>query len=209
MFRFPNNENGGARITRQTQGIDILPTILDYLQIPANHEVQGSSLMPLINGDKSDYKGSEYAFIDRLPWWEYVLGGWHLEHQSEREAQYTPLEIDRMKDYRVLLQEKIGGGQYPPECIAIRTNDWKLILREKSALLEDISWWNFISGRKFPVDSVELYDLVRDPLEQKNVAKEHPQVVQKLKTKLLEWDALNKKNKAKALSGQPLIIPYP
>jgi arylsulfatase A-like enzyme len=210
MFRFPKNEQGGTRIPRQVQGIDIMPTILDYLQIPLNHEAQGSSLMPLIKGDQSGFKGSEYAYIDRLPWWEYVLGGWHLEHQSEREAQYTPLEIKKMKDYRSSLQVKIGGGQYPPECIAIRTNEWKLILREKSELLENISWWNFISGKRFPVDSVELYDLIRDPMEQKNVAREYPQVVEKLKTRLLEWDAFNKKNKAKIKEGQtPLIIPYP
>ncbi len=211
MFRFPDSNKAGVRIARQTQGIDILPTVLDYLQIPANHEAQGASMMPLINGDEAGYTGSEYAFIDRLPWWEYVLGGWHLEHQSEREAQYTPLEIGKMKDYRALLQEKIGGGQYPPQCIAIRTNQWKLILRERSALLEQISWWNFISGRKFPVAQVELFDLSRDPLEQKNVAGEHPQVVEKLKAKLLEWDENNRKNQAlaKPASGPALIIPYP
>lgn len=210
MFRFPGNEHGGARIATQTQGIDIMPTILDYLQIPLNHESQGNSLMPLIQGNLAGFKGTEYAFIDRLPWWEYVLGGWHLEHQSEREAQYTPLEIKRMKDYRALLQEKIGGGHYPPQCIAVRTNQWKLILREKRELLENISWWNFISGVKFPVDSVELYDLTRDPLEQKNVAAEHPQVVERLKAKLLEWNSASNSNRTEIRSGTPdMIIPYP
>ena len=210
MFRLPNNERGGTRISRQVQGIDIMPTILDYLQIPPNHEAQGVSLIPLIKGEEANFKGQEYAFIDRIPWWESVLGGWHLEHQAEREAQYTPLEINKMKDYRVLLSAKIGAGQYPPECIAIRTNGWKLIVRAKKELLENISWWNFITGKKFPVESVELYDLIRDPMEQKNVAKDHPQVVEKLQTKLLEWDAFNNKNKAKIQEGQtPLIIPYP
>ncbi|GAM09275.1 iduronate 2-sulfatase [Geobacter sp. OR-1] len=208
-MRFPDNSQAGKRISRQVQGIDILPTILDYLQIPINHESQGASLMPLIKGDEAGFKGSEYAFIDRLPWWEYVLGGWHLEHQSEREAQYTPLEIAKMKDYRNLLNKTILG-EYPPECIAVRTNKWKLILREKSNLLENISWWNFISGKKFPVDSIELFDLDKDPMEQKNVAKDHPKVVEQLKAKLLEWDASIKKNMTTpAVKGQPLIIPYP
>lgn len=208
MFRFPDNDKAGVRINRQVQGIDILPTILDYLQIPLNHEAQGVSLLPLIKGDKT-YKGTEYAFIDRLPWWESVLGGWHLEHQSEREAQYTPLEISRMKDYRTLLNAKIGGGQEPPQCIAVRTNEWKLIFREKRELLEEISWWHFISAKKLPIEQIELYDLLKDPLEQKNVAQQHPQVVEKLKARLLEWDAFNRKNRAKLLPGQPLLIPYP
>lgn len=209
MFRLPDNERGGSRIARQVQSIDIMPTILDYLQIPLDEEAQGVSLLPLVKGDEADYKGEEYAFIDRLPWWEYVLGGWHLEHQTEREAQYTPAEIVKMKGYRALLQEKIGGGQYPPECIAVRTNQWKLILREKRELLENISWWNFISGKKFPVESLELYDLVNDPMEQKNVAREHPKVVEKLKARLLEWDAFNNRLKAKLPVGPRMIIPYP
>jgi arylsulfatase A-like enzyme len=210
MFRFPGNEQGGDRIQRQVQSIDIMPTILDYLQIPPNHEAQGASLLPLVQGKESAYQGSEYAFIDRLPWWEYVLGGWHLEHQAEREAQYTPLEISRMKDYQAMLQNTFGRDPYPPQCIAIRTNQWKLILRERWELLEKITWWNFISGTNTPIAPVELFDLVRDPWEQKNVAQEYPQVVAKLKAKLVEWDAYNVQRRVKPTGKTSSIrIPYP
>lgn len=209
-FRFPDGEKAGTRIARQVQGIDIMPTILDYLQIPQNHESQGVSLLPLIKGDNARYLGSDYAYIDRLPWWEYVLGGWHLEHQSEREAQYTPLEREKIKGYRDLLNRTIGGGKYPPECIAIRTNEWKLILRERRELLEEISWWNFISGIRFPVPEVELYDLRKDPMEQKNVAAEHPRVVAELKAKLLAWNEFNSVNRKIHKDGRgSTIIPYP
>jgi len=209
-FRFPDRDGEGKRISRQIQSVDILPTILDYLQIPVNHETQGASLLPLIHDREKDFKGSAYAFIDRIPWWEYVLEGWHLENQAERGAEYTPAEMAKMKDYRLLLRETIGGGKYPPECIAIRTNEWKLILRQRRELLETISWWHFISGQKFPVDAVELYNLADDPLEQKNVAEDHPQVVAQLKRKLLEWDATNPKPLPHSQRGRmPLIIPYP
>jgi hypothetical protein len=186
-----------------------MPTVLDYLQIPPDHQSQGASLLPLIKGDMAGFKGAEFAFIDRLPWWEYVLGGWHLEHQSERDAQYTAQELVRMKEYQSLLRNTINSGEYPPGCIAIRTNDWKLILHERRELLENISWWNFISGRKFPVTAVELYDLKADPLEQNNVAAEHPQVVEMLRTRLLEWDTINNRNRIRTGDGKPLIIPYP
>ncbi len=210
MFRFPGSERGGTRIPRQVQGIDIMPTILDYLQIPPNHEAQGASLLPLMQGNDSQYSGAEYAYIDRLPWWEYVLGGWHLEHQAARDAQYTPLEISRLKDYRATLHQTIGRDPHPPQCIAIRTNQWKLILRQRWELLEKISWWNFIAGTKFPVAAVELFDLSRDPLEQKNVAHEHPQVVAELKAKLLEWDTHNNQHRVKPTGKRsPMIIPYP
>jgi len=210
MFRLPGNERGGTRIPRQVQGIDIMPTILDYLQIPLNHESQGTSMLPLIQGKEALYSGSEYAYIDRLPWWESVLGDWHLEHQAEREAQYTPLEISRLKEYRVSLQQAIGAEPFPPQCIAIRTNQWKLILRDRRELLEAISWWHFISGTRYPVAAVELFDLVSDPLEQKNVAQEHPEVVARLKARLLEWDAANNRNREKpAAMKSRTLIPYP
>lgn len=211
MFRFPDRQKAGARIRRQTQAVDILPTVLDYLNIPVDHEAQGASMMPLIDGRDKEYSGSEYAFIDRLPWWEYVLGRWHLEHQAERAAQYTPLENERIKAYRDKLQQTINNGDYPPQCIAIRTNEWKLILRQRSGLLEDVSWWNFISDTRFPVETVELFDLVRDPMEQRNVALEHPRVVEKLKARLLAWDAANIGGRTQYVpSLKPdMIIPYP
>lgn len=210
MFRFPDRAQAGSRVKQQVQGIDIMPTILDYLNIPQNHESQGGSLLPLIDGRETEFSGSKYAYIDRLPWWEYVLGGWHLEHQTEREAHYTPLETEKLKDYGALLRKTIGNGQYPPGCIAIRTNQWKLILREKRELLENISWWNFISATRFPISEVELYDLVRDPLEQKNVAGQYPKVVEELKARLLEWDAKSRKNMVPAKAGRSeMIIPYP
>lgn len=209
-FRFPENAQAGKRIKRQIQSIDILPTILDYLSIPVNHEAQGASLLPFIQGKDKEYKGSPYAFIDRIPWWEYVLEGWHLENQSDRGADYTPLELERIKEYRTFLRSSIGGGKYPPECIAIRTNEWKLILRERRELLEKVSWWNFITGTQFPIAEVELYDLKNDPMEQMNVAREHPEVVRELKAKLLAWNASNPKPVPRLKDRQiPLIIPYP
>jgi arylsulfatase A-like enzyme len=210
MFKLPGSERGGTRVTRQVQGIDIMPTILDYLQIPLNHESQGVSLLPLIEGNESRFAGAEYAFIDRLPWWEYVLEGWHLEHQAERDAQYTPLENSRMLEYRATLKKLIGGEPFPPQCIAIRTNQWKLMLRERRELLETISWWNFISGTRHPVAAVELFDLVRDPLEQRNVAREHPEVVARLKAQLLAWDATSNRRRGKPADQKSrTIIPYP
>lgn len=209
MFRLPGGARAGTRIGRQVQGIDIMPTILDYLQIPLDQEAQGVSLLPLIDGNPARYRGSDYAFIDRLPWWEYVLEGWHLEHQGERDSQYTPAENERMKDYRARLTATIGGDRFPPECIAVRTKEWKLILHQRHRLLEEVSWWNFISGTTFPVAEVELYDLRHDPLEQVNVADRHPQVVAKLKKKLLAWDRANSHRQQKVYTKPTTIIPYP
>ena len=130
---------------------------------------------------------------------------------AELECASCHVELEKIKGYRTLLNETIGGGKYPPECIAIRTNEWKLILRQRRELLEQISWWNFISGTRFPVEEIELYDLRNDPLEQKNVARQNPLVVEKLKARLLAWDGtFIREQQAPSRGKQPhMIIPYP
>ena len=48
-----------ARIQQDVRLLDVMPTLLDYLGIPAPIEIEGKSLMPLINGevDKLDLGG--------------------------------------------------------------------------------------------------------------------------------------------------------
>lgn len=40
-----------ARIKQDVRLLDLMPTLLDYLDIPAPREIEGKSLMPLINGE--------------------------------------------------------------------------------------------------------------------------------------------------------------
>lgn len=209
LIRFPNGEYGGKHVAQQVQGLDVMPTVLNYLDIPVPHDAQGSSLVPLAKGEKGA-TGSEYVFIDRLPWWEYTLSKWYLELQSASGGQFAPVEEARLKDYQQLLQKSFDKLGYPPGDIAIRSSDWKLILRKNRDLLERVSWWRFLTDSVQPVEEVELYDLKNDPGERKNIAKNQPEVVARLKGKLLEWDASMEKQKAVyKKNDKRFIIPYP
>lgn len=208
ILRFPNSEFGGKRVPEQVQGIDIMPTVLNYLGIPVPHEAQGVSLVPLLKGDKS--AGSEYAFIDRMPWWEFNLSRWYLEFQNLKGAHFSKRGKERLEEYRTMLRTNFDQLGYPPGDIAIRSNEWKLVLRKNKKLLEQVSWWGFITGRKQPVEDVELYDLKNDPLEKKNVAWSNPDVAAKLKSRLLAWDASMERQKARYKKDEKrYIIPYP
>ncbi|MDP8233638.1 MAG: sulfatase [Candidatus Saelkia tenebricola] len=55
-----NHIEGFNTIGQQVESIDIMPTILDYLKIPKNRDMQGVSLYPLIKGDNNYEK--KYAF---------------------------------------------------------------------------------------------------------------------------------------------------
>lgn len=209
LMNFPDGELGGKRVEEQVQGLDIVPTILDYLEIPIPHEAQGNSLLPFLRGEKSTGP-SEFVYIDRLPWWEYTLYKWYLEFKNNTGAHFAASEKDKLQKYQILLKSQFDELGYPPGDIAIRTNEWKLILRKNTTLYDKISWRHFITGMSGVVEEVELYDLQKDPMETKNVASDYPEKVAQLKEKLLKWDASIENQKAKYFrGGKRLIIPYP
>jgi arylsulfatase A-like enzyme len=208
VVRLPDGKQGGKRIAEQVQGIDIMPTVLDYLGIPLDHSQQGSSLLPLVNGEPGA-AGTEYAYIDRIPWWEHTLSRWYLEFKNA-QTDYPESEKKPVKEYGAMLRSAFPAGSYPPGDIAIRTKQWKLILRKDPRLLEKVSWYGYITGSALRYGDVELYDIVADPREQSNVAAQNPRVADALKAKLLEWDASVLQKKAIYGAGEKrFIIPYP
>lgn len=208
MMRLPAGDQGGRRVVDQVQGIDIAPTVLDYLGIPRDHGHQGKSLLPLAKGDKGAV-GTEYAFIDRIPWWEHTLSRWYLEFKNS-QTEYPDPEKAPIAGYGKRLKTAFPPNSYPPGDIAVRTKEWKLIVRKAPRLLEEVSWYGFISGTPLKYGDVELYDIVNDPWMNKNVAEANPLVVKALKEKVLEWDDSVEKRKAVYGAGEKrFIIPYP
>jgi hypothetical protein len=141
----------------------------------------------------------------------YLLEKFYYRNKN-REYSFT--EIEKRKDYRGLLKRYFGvyaDRRYPPYDIAIRTNKWKLILRKNKSLLEEISWWGFISNKKISQEEIELYDLEVDPFEQRNVARLYPAVVATLKGNLLRWDSDVERRRTKKIPtvSEYSIIPYP
>ncbi|MDH3813441.1 MAG: sulfatase [Acidobacteriota bacterium] len=62
IFRFPGVE-GGQRFGSAVQNLDIVPTILDYLEIePEGLNLEGTSLLPVLEGDGPS---REFAFADQ------------------------------------------------------------------------------------------------------------------------------------------------
>jgi Flp pilus assembly protein TadD len=48
LMKFPGERFAGKRIEQRVQLVDVLPTILQELDIPIPHEVQGQSLLPML-----------------------------------------------------------------------------------------------------------------------------------------------------------------
>jgi len=208
MMRLPAGEHGGRRVIDQVQGLDIVPTVLDYLGIPPDHGLQGKSLLPLAKGEKGA-KGTEHAFIDRIPWWEHTLSRWYLEFKNS-QTDYPDSEKAPIAGYGKMLKAAFPQNSYPPGDVAVRTNRWKLIIRKAPRLLEQVSWYGFITGNPLKYGDIELYDIVNDSWMRTNVADANPSVVSDLKKRLTEWDDSVERRKAVYGAGEKrFIIPYP
>ena len=58
---FPNSEHQGVIVHDVIETVDIMPTILEYLDLPAPKTIRGRSLWPLIRGENQTPKT---AFIE-------------------------------------------------------------------------------------------------------------------------------------------------
>jgi arylsulfatase A-like enzyme len=65
MIRHPRGDGAGRRIGALTQHVDLLPTVLDFLDIDRPEGVEGHSLLPLMRGERDSVR--EYAFSGRYP----------------------------------------------------------------------------------------------------------------------------------------------
>jgi len=99
----------------------------------------------------------------------------------------------------------------PHTDIAVRTKEWKLIYRKSADTLGKISLWSKVSNQTFNISKFELYNLKEDPMEQRNVFDENPEIASTMVQKVLEWDAkITKIVESKRINGNlTQIFPYP
>jgi arylsulfatase A-like enzyme len=63
LMRWPGMIPAGGRVTALTSHVDIVPTVLDWLDIPIPAHVQGQSLAPLLRGDTGGAR--RYVFAEK------------------------------------------------------------------------------------------------------------------------------------------------
>jgi len=68
IIRCPDLIPKGKVIEKQVSQVDIMPTILDMVNIKPPIKIDGQSLMPLIRGEKSKYKEECFAMTEPAGW---------------------------------------------------------------------------------------------------------------------------------------------
>ena len=65
MLRHPRGDGAGSRVAGLAQHVDLLPTLLEFLELEAPAGVEGRSLWPLVRGERPRLR--EQAFSGRFP----------------------------------------------------------------------------------------------------------------------------------------------
>lgn len=176
---------GGQRVASFASSVDVFPTVIELLGDAVPERIEGKGLMSLITGKEQDGERRE-VFMERIPLWE---------------------EADLI--LRKSLEERgitVKSGKYGD--IAIRTPEWKFILRTAREREEKVSWWSTLTGKPVKIPEAELYNLADDPLETQNVINQYPEEAGALRKKLEDWRARISPNAPSHSEIKEYIQPY-
>lgn len=157
--------------------IDIMPTILDYLEIDIPETVQGKSLRPVFSGESEKVQGRNYVFGEHNS-----HGPIRAEHYPSRvifDGRFYYIQnLMHQKTYELpadlMVEEGWGNGSYQA------TLDAEITYPIQYKLLKQLE-----SGRPFE----ELYDMQNDPGQLINLAgkEAYHEKQEELKNALLKW----------------------
>lgn len=165
----PRHRAKGVRIKEQVEGVDLAPTVLELLDLPALPGVDGESFVGALRDGRGDPE--RIAYFERIPLWEDIF-----RHKGGMPPQFVAKVTE-------LLDSRVVGDT------GLRTLHWKLLHRKAREVEAQVSWLAWLSGQPMERQEWELYDLQTDPDEQVNVAEQHPEVLAELQAHLLRWEA--------------------
>lgn len=175
LVRIPGwSRNGTTRA--QISNIDILPTLMEYLQLEpgAGARMQGMSFLSVLGGEKEDHRTEIYA-----------EGGYPKFPEPDDDVMAFDeirgkLEMnweEHLEQFHALRKSKENSGHYA----------WvkKVYKRGRKATVKIDNWrYAYTVG-----DKEQLYNLNTDPCETRNLAyqPEYADRKERLKQKLMDW----------------------
>lgn len=131
LIRYPGKIEGGLRIATPAQLRDILPTVIELAEIPGGPEMDGTSLVAILDGTQTDLRGGEtvgflYRPVDKE--YDFTAPG-HLLSMRDPDSMYVwsstgmhsffDFESDPTEDRNL-------HGSHPDEAAAKRRfEDWR------------------------------------------------------------------------------------
>lgn len=157
--------------------IDIMPTILDYVQISIPESVQGKTLKPLLSGEDSQKR-------------QYVFGQ-HNSHGPVRSEHYPSRMVFDGRFYYIanLMHEK--EYELPADLREVKL--WGNTSYQATLLAKDSHpvQYNLLKQLEMGRPAEELYDMQNDPWQLNNLAESQAQNarLEEFRTVLKSWRA--------------------
>ena len=169
IVRLPGGEASGRVVEPVVQLVDLYPTLLEFVLGDAERGLHGRSLLALMRGDEDasarDVGYAEWGMMEQA---SLESGGWKLIATQPLAARLqTQLTSPRLDRKRL--------GEVCPELATGYFTDAEIaeVLKRNPAAQELLR--KSLEGIHF-----ELYRVAEDPLEVRDVAKDHPEVVERL-----------------------------
>ena len=145
IVRAPGRSHPGRVSDAMVSWIDIAPTILDWAGVP--HSLPGRSVLPLLDEE-------------RVPGWDEV----HGSHQMHEITMYYPMRSIRTRRH-TLIWNLAHELPYPHASDLWHSPTWQGVLRRNEGRLGARPVNAYLRRPEY-----ELYDVVRDPHEVRNLA---------------------------------------
>jgi arylsulfatase A-like enzyme len=110
----PGKIPAGIRVKNQVSNVDILPTLVDFLQLDFNERIQGQSLYPLFNNPAHDderyvfcenvnqscVRSLHYKFIDNKELYFYDSDPEEQFNQAGKQRQLIEFAAEKLNEFR-------------------------------------------------------------------------------------------------------------
>ena len=209
IFRWPGRIAAGRRVAAPASLLDLLPTLLTLLDLPApdGAEFEGMDLAPLLTGSPNEIPDglrgrvvlgeSGSALLPQNPLRH--LGG-TLTEKSETASylRHGKWVVQRLRESGAVRLHDAERDPLLERDVSRRHPD---LLRELTTLLDATpilaGRWRMARDERWKLIRIpeskrvrwELYDLASDPHETRNVAARRPQEVRRLRRHLEQWIA--------------------
>lgn len=199
LVKWPGMVREGARSHELVSTIDLLPTFLDVAGLPARDELPGSSLVPVLKSDHTDFR--EYLAVER----NCDVAFLYFPQRAIRDERYK-LIWSPLRDRPDPGVECYLGQTHPAYCGCPSMEELKDLPESTRKLYLD--WLN--------PPEYQLYDLEADPWEFNDLAgrPEYAHVEQRLKGALKKWmketeDWISDPDKLARLTAENDSVPPP
>jgi arylsulfatase A-like enzyme len=167
VLRLPERVAAGRTVETRARSLDVAPTLLELLGVPAPESFRGRSLAPLVvPGPVSAALPDAPALIESDFWF------------SDRDGQrYQRMRLPYPWVYETATVEPESGD-------IVLKPEWEATVRAAQHRGLYLGRWKLLELPTPQGPRWELYDVVADPAEARDVAAEHPEVVATLREHL-------------------------